>query len=531
MSASPIRTTQIGVESRLASALSSDASLSADASLLSSLISAAQAAYADGGWSSLSATGVTASMVDLKILRGVADAFDAALRIRAAELQPPPPPPPPGPTPGPGPTPPPPPEGSGSGSGSGQPDVSQTSLDEKSGVGAAAGRRRDRHAKVLHHFPTFADALVVGEITESHLSALSEVLFSATEEVWEALRAEEDNLLIAAGRLGPVSYRKFVTQTVIRVAAALDVPVDRDLSAEIILNLWRDKDSGVGHLFATYDPKSFAEISAILRKAAGKLQFHDRTLTEKQALGRALINLLTQKSAHPGARTGAHAGAQTGGRGGSGVVSEVRPVVSILIDEKTLLEGPHADTICEYDDGSRLPVDTAREIACTASLTPILRDKWGVVLDLGREFRYATPTQRRAMEAMYSTCFHDACETPITQCHEHHMIYWEHGGRTDMANLLPVCQTHHRWIHANNPHISMDEHRTVTVTMANGTQTTHRPNRQPYRRAERQCDRRSDAQIDHGSATAHTCADSDLNAKPKGPPGYLQRLLPHPEVA
>jgi hypothetical protein len=158
--------------------------------------------------------------------------------------------------------------------------VSPATLDEKSGVGAAAGRRRERHAKVLDHFPSFADALVAGEITEAHVSALSEVLFSATPEVWEALRSEENELLISAVRLGPVNYRKFVTQTVIRIASTLGVPVDRDLTAENFLNLWIDKESGLGHVYGTYDPSSFAAISAILGKAAGKLRFKDSSLTE-----------------------------------------------------------------------------------------------------------------------------------------------------------------------------------------------------------------------------------------------------------
>jgi hypothetical protein len=504
------------------------AGVTSDASLLSSLVVAAQTAYRECGWGSLSAAGVTASIVDLKILRGVVDACDAALRTRAAELQPPPPPPPPGPTPPPPPPPPPPESGqSGAGAASDQPDVSQSSLDEKSGVGAASGRRRARHAKVLGHFPSFAAALVAGEITESHVAVLSEVLFSATDEVWEALRAEEDALLIAASRLGPVSYRKFVTQTTIRVAASLGTPVDRDLTGEIFANLWIDKDSGLGRLFASFDPSSFAAISAILGKAAAKLQFSDRSLTEKQALGRALTEMLTQRPGRPSA---------TGGPAvGSSVVPGVKPMVSILIDHKTLLGGAHADTICEYDNGSRLSVEVAREIACTASLTPILRDKWGVVLDLGREFRYATSSQRRAMEAMYATCFHEACDTPITQCHEHHMIYWEHGGRTDMANLLPVCQTHHRWIHANDPHISMDEHRTVTVTMPNGTQSVHRPNRQPYRKTSDEAE-----PPDMGSSTDLTTSSTissgfdtgfDTGLDPGFDPGFRCQSSARTEVA
>jgi hypothetical protein len=526
MSASTVRNTPDGCE--FGEVLDLNAHLLVDESQLSSLVVAAQAAYAQAEWSLLSANGVTASMGDLKILRGVVDACDAKLRNRGAELQPPPPPPPPGP--GPTPPPPAPPEDSGSGDGSGDSsgdgsgdsDVSQTSLDEKSGVGAATGRRRDRHAKVLNHFPSFADALVAGVITESHVAALAEVLFSATEEVWEALRDEETALLTAAGQLGPIPYRKFVTQTTIRVAAALGAPVDRDLSSEISASLWIDKESGLGKLFATFDPSSFAVISAILGKASGKLQFKDRTLTEKQALGKALITMLSKRPGGLGGTTASPEGSSAG--------SEVKPVVSILIDEKTLVDGPHADTICEYNNGSRLPVDVAREIACNASLTPILRDKWGVVLDLGRESRYATAAQRRAMEAMYATCFHEACDTPITQCHEHHVIYWEHGGPTDMVNLLPVCQTHHRWIHATNPHVSMDEHRTVTVTMSNGTQSVHHLNRQPHRHNHGR-DHNSDHTSDHSQNSDRSADPGGPDPSPESDPGFHDHAIPHTEVA
>lgn len=524
MSASTVRNTLDGCE--FGEVLDLNADSLVDESQLSSLVAAAQAAYAQAAWCSLSATGVTASMGDLKILRGVADACDAMLRNRGAELQPPPPPPPPGPGPGSGP--PPPAEGSGdgacggSGDGSEDPDVSQTSLDEKSGVGAATGRRRDRHAKVLDHFPSFTGALVAGVITESHVAALAEVLFSATEEVWEALRDEETALLTAAGQLGPVSYRKFVTQTTIRVAAALGAPVDRDLSSEIFANLWIDKESGLGKLFATFDPSSFAVISAILGKAAGKLQFKDRTLTEKQAVGRALITMLSKRPSGLGGIT-----ASPGGSSGG---SEIKPVVSILIDEKTLVDGPHADTICEYNNGSRLPVDVAREIACTASLTPILRDKWGVVLDLGRESRYATAAQRRAMEAMYATCFHEACDTPITHCHEHHMIYWEHGGPTDMVNLLPVCQTHHRWIHATHPRVTMDEHRSVTVTMPNGSTSVHHLNRQPHRHNHGR-DHTSGVTSDPGKNPERSAVPGGPDPSPGPDPGFHDHDIVHTEVA
>jgi hypothetical protein len=428
----------------------------ADASVFQSLVAHAQQTYTAAGFVALSPAGVAASMADLKVLRGVVDACDAAVRNRARELQPPPAPPPPGPHP---PSPEPvPPAGP-----SPAVDLSPAALDEVSGVPSATGRRRERHSRVLAEFTRCTDALVAGEITESHIAVLSEVLFTATAEVWAAVVAEEPELLAAAQRMGPVAFRRFVTQITIRVAAGLGVPPDRDLSSEIFANLWIDKDSGCGRLFASFDPASYAKISAQLKKLAAKVQWNNRHLTEKQALGQSVIQMLSRHSA-PGSR-------------GQGTTA----VVSVLIDERSLVSGAHGDTICEYANGSRLSVAAAQEIACTSALIGILRDRWGVVLDVGREYRYAVPAQRRAIEAMYATCFHESCEVAVTDCDEHHIRYWEHGGTTDLANLVPVCQHHHRWIHANNPHITIDQKRTVTVTMAHGSRTVHRLNRQPHR--------------------------------------------------
>ena len=49
---------------------------------------------------------------------------------------------------------------------------------------------------------------------------------------------------------------------------------------------------------------------------------------------------------------------------------------------------------------------------------------------------------------MYATCAITACKTPVTQCHDHHIHYREQGGRTDITNLLPVCEHHRCWIHS-----------------------------------------------------------------------------------
>ena len=69
-------------------------------------------------------------------------------------------------------------------------------------------------------------------------------------------------------------------------------------------------------------------------------------------------------------------------------------------------------------------------------------------LDLGRSNRLANRAQRRALRGLYSTCAIPGCTVHFDRCKLHHIIEWEHGGLTDLANLLPICPHHHAMVHA-----------------------------------------------------------------------------------
>jgi hypothetical protein len=88
----------------------------------------------------------------------------------------------------------------------------------------------------------------------------------------------------------------------------------------------------------------------------------------------------------------------------------------------------------------------------------------GVVLDVGRSSRLATAHQRRALESMHSTCAIPDCTIPVGQCQPHHINYWNSGGPTDMANLVPLCASHHRCAHEGGWKLSLDsKSRRLTV--------------------------------------------------------------------
>ena len=89
----------------------------------------------------------------------------------------------------------------------------------------------------------------------------------------------------------------------------------------------------------------------------------------------------------------------------------------------------------------------ARIWACDCTVIPATLNADGEVLDLGRAKRLITPGQRRALYLRDRGCAFPGCNRPPRNCQGHHMVHWDHGGPTDLANLVLLCAHHHRVLH------------------------------------------------------------------------------------
>ena len=121
-----------------------------------------------------------------------------------------------------------------------------------------------------------------------------------------------------------------------------------------------------------------------------------------------------------------------------------------------------------------VPVRVLAELIGEADVhTVVVRN--GVVLhapgnlNLGRTTRLANRAQRRALRGLYSTCAVPGCDVSYNRCKLHHIIWWRHGGRTDLDNLLPVCVHHHHKIHDAGWNISLGPNRELTISFPDGT--------------------------------------------------------------
>jgi hypothetical protein len=92
-------------------------------------------------------------------------------------------------------------------------------------------------------------------------------------------------------------------------------------------------------------------------------------------------------------------------------------------------------------------LSTARRIACCAGIQRVVLDPNGAVLDVGREYRTATPAQFAALIARDGGCAFPGCTRPASWCIAHHIKHWADGGETNLDNLVLLCTHHHTVVH------------------------------------------------------------------------------------
>ena len=101
---------------------------------------------------------------------------------------------------------------------------------------------------------------------------------------------------------------------------------------------------------------------------------------------------------------------------------------------------------CELEHGPALAAETARRLACDASLVAIVENGRGEPLDLGRKTRTIPPAIRRALNARDRGCRFPGCAFK-RYVDGHHVKHWAHGGETKLGNLVTLCRFHHRRVH------------------------------------------------------------------------------------
>ena len=344
--------------------------------------------------------------------------------------------------------------------------VPEKSFAESANTSLHHGGKLLERAATAGSMPLFGVSLDEGRIAGEHVDVLTRTLRGLEPTVRDMLIGQAERLVVIAEHATPDDFARTVRAEARRLETDSDglERLERQRRA-VRFSSWVDRETGMGRWSIHWDPATFAMLQGRLDAQVEAL-FHDAhpegcptDLLEKQGFlsAHGLLALLDGK----GARTG-------------------RPEI-IVVEDYT---NPDADGRPSLDWGA--DVDLPREfldaMRPTANVcTLVVRN--GLVIDApgtlnsGRDTRLANRAQRRALQGLYSTCAIPGCCVRYGRAKLHHVIWWRHGGRTNLANLMPICEIHHQKIHHNGWIVTLGVNRELTVTLPDGQIMTTGPPR------------------------------------------------------
>lgn len=362
------------------------------------------------------------------------------------------------------------------------PAAGRDDANEASGSSKASGRRDEQRAKATDAIPEAQAALDDGTITGEHVDAIANALarLEAPEQAELALFGPQ--IVADAAAHTPDDFRDHLRDLVDSLLHDQGVALRDSQKRANRLRTFTDRASGMVCINGRLDPELGALIVQRL-DAALRARFAQATPPFCPSDPRERADWL---------RAHALADLVSGGSGGSGG-SGSRAEVTIVVTTPGPADGAGgASWTCpvgRVDSGGTEPVsatfvtDLVRRGA--ARVFTVITANGQVIsapgaLDLGYASRLANRAQRRALHGLYPTCAIPGCRVDYRHCTLHHIVWWRHGGRTDLANLLPVCSSHHHAIHDEQWVVTLGPRRELTVRRPDGRiLTTGPPGRGP----------------------------------------------------
>jgi Domain of unknown function (DUF222) len=116
--------------------------------------------------------------------------------------------------------------------------------------------------------------------------------------------------------------------------------------------------------------------------------------------------------------------------------------------------------------GAPIGAETARRLACDATIIPAVLGGAGEPLDVGRARRLVTPAIWRALILRDGGCRWPGCDRPPEWTDAHHWrVHWARGGITSVKECLLLCRHHHVNVHEGGFKIRLD-HDTGLVSVS-----------------------------------------------------------------
>ena len=305
-----------------------------------------------------------------------------------------------------------------------------------------AGSATVARGNALQHLPAVRAGFAAGTISSAHVAV---IVAEAPRIVrWAGI---ETAVVTLAEQVEPAELAR-----VLKLLADQDQPEALDHTAEALhekrsVSL-SETPSGMFRLDGYLDPVEGAKLSEALTRLMTRTG-RDDPRTPKQRRADALADLISAGMAnqHP-----------------LGVSQ-----LSVLVD----LEDLATDHGATLEDNSALGARMYDLLTCTAIISVILGTRGKnvfVPLALARGKRAATASQWQALIARDRGCIR--CGRAPRYCQAHHIHHWRHGGKTDVSNMVLLCQRCHHDLHFGQY--------TITITQGIPTITPTRRRAPPH---------------------------------------------------
>ncbi len=310
-------------------------------------------------------------------------------------------------------------------------------------VGARQARREARRSEIASDLPELAAAVSDGRTTGEHVDAVARGLSKVAED--DRAKLPLAHIVAKAEELPVEAFDRFLKRQVERVTASKlrDTIAKREASE---FRHWFDERTGMGRFAGALEPERYEVlVNAVEQRTVELARRDNRPLTVNLAAA-ALVEL-SQGSSGPGAR----------------------PAITVVVDHQTIADERTNRSICQTENGHDLPLESVARLLCDATVRRVELDESCVPIRVGRKYRTATDAQWAALKAVHDSCAWDGCQAPISWCQAHHILEWEHGGRTDLENLVPLCAQHHHRVHEGQWHIKLLPDRSLVIHRPDGT--------------------------------------------------------------
>jgi hypothetical protein len=307
------------------------------------------------------------------------------------------------------------------------------------GMSPGAAREHVRVARALSDLPLLAGAFAEGRLSFSKVRALTRIAEPATEasllEVAIELTAAQTERVVRSWRRADA-----VDADTITLKRQFEHWWDDD--GMLVVRMRMDAEQGAQFLTAV---ESIAERDARRERAAAKRALQEGGPLTEEDLELDEIGLARERNAARRCAAVAQladAAHHIGRRPGDPPRREV-----VIHADAAVIADDAAAGQAYLEGGPALHPSQVRRMLCEATVVTML-ERGREVLGVGRRSRLATRAQRRALLRRDGGCARPGCtETRVERLHAHHMRWWRFGGRTDVNDMVLLCDVDHGLVH------------------------------------------------------------------------------------